>query len=182
MAVQVNSSGLCLCGCGQTTNVSKQDRRSIGWIKGQPLRYLKGHHTRKAPFPYIKRGTGFSSPCWSWQWKLTPDGYGQIERDGRLQRAHRYYYEKKFGVVPKGKELDHLCEVRFCVNPDHLEPVSPAVNVYRSKAAKLNPELVKQVKAVYDAGLHSQKSVGKQFGISQSQVCRIVNGTAWREI
>jgi hypothetical protein len=50
---------------------------------------------------------------------------------GRSRRAYRFAYQVLVGPIPSGFELDHLCRVRCCVNPDHLEPVTKAVNSHR---------------------------------------------------
>lgn len=55
--------------------------------------------------------------------------------DGRLVRAHRFSYERAVGPIPAGLQIDHLCRVRACVNPAHLEPVTCGENVRRSWAA-----------------------------------------------
>ena len=45
--------------------------------------------------------------------------------------SHRYAYELVIGPIPKGLTLDHLCRVRGCVNPGHLEPVTQRENTLR---------------------------------------------------
>ncbi len=74
--------------------------------------------------------------CWIWIAALSSGGYGTIgggPRDARWQaKAHRHAYETLVGPVPDGLELDHLCRVRACVNPAHLEPVTRAENIRRS--------------------------------------------------
>lgn len=65
--------------------------------------------------------------CWLWTASIHPTGYGQFQ----LGRAHRVAYELRNGPIPDGLTLDHLCRVRNCVNPDHLEPVTRKVNILR---------------------------------------------------
>lgn len=69
--------------------------------------------------------------CWLWTGKPTTHGYGQVKIAGRVHRAHRAVYEHFVGAIPDGLESDHLCRVRLCVRPDHLEFVTHAVNVSR---------------------------------------------------
>lgn len=65
-----------------------------------------------------------TSECWLWTGARMKDGYGHIKVDGRMVRAHRLSYEMVNGPIPEGLDLDHLCRVRHCVRPDHLEPVT----------------------------------------------------------
>lgn len=70
--------------------------------------------------------------CWVWDGPATRDGYGQVSRErGFSTRAHRYFYQKIIGAIPPGMHLDHRCRRRLCVNPEHLEPVSPGENIRR---------------------------------------------------
>jgi len=64
-------------------------------------------------------------PCWIWTGYISPEGYAST-------RSRRGLYEKLVGPIPVGLDLDHLCRVRACVNPSHLEPVSRRENVMRS--------------------------------------------------
>ena len=72
-----------------------------------------------------------NSGCWLWLGSLDQDGYGLININKLLRRAHRAFYELLKGEIPSGLQLDHLCRVRCCVNPDHLEPVTCGENVRR---------------------------------------------------
>ncbi|GAA1888085.1 hypothetical protein GCM10009837_07400 [Streptomyces durmitorensis] len=73
-----------------------------------------------------------SAGCWLFTGRLSRDGYGRIYDEGKQREAYRVAYEQLIGLVPAGLELDHLCRVRRCVNPAHLEPVTPAVNKARA--------------------------------------------------
>lgn len=75
-----------------------------------------------------------NSGCWLWTGATNNRGYGSIGDGGRQYGAHRFSYELYCGQIPEGLEIDHLCSVRSCVNPDHLEPVSRIENVRRSAA------------------------------------------------
>jgi hypothetical protein len=73
--------------------------------------------------------------CWLWQ-ASRPNGYGQFGvRAGDLRRSHRYAYEHLHGPIAPGLHLDHLCRTPRCVNPWHLEPVTPAEHARRALSA-----------------------------------------------
>lgn len=76
-----------------------------------------------------------NSGCWLWAGADNGAGYGTMTL-GHAKRAyaHRISFEIHRGPVPDGMHLDHLCRVRCCVNPDHLDPVSNAENARRGKA------------------------------------------------
>ncbi len=71
--------------------------------------------------------------CWLWTGAKKATGYGVFRKhaDQNPRPAHRLAYEELIGPVPEGLELDHLCRVRACVNPAHLEPVTGRVNILR---------------------------------------------------
>ena len=71
--------------------------------------------------------------CWLWTGRLRKDGYANFSFEGRHVLAHRFAYELEIGPIPDGLTLDHLCRVRHCVRPDHLEPVTQAENVKRGQ-------------------------------------------------
>ena len=85
-----------------------------------------------------------TATCWLWQGPTTQNGYGLSTRSDRTIVAHRRAYLELVGPIPDGLQLDHLCRVRNCVRPDHLEPVTPAENWKRSKANQ--PWLVNALK------------------------------------
>lgn len=72
--------------------------------------------------------------CWLWMAGRQPNGYGRLRLDGKAVYAHRFAYELLIGPIPKGLQIDHLCRVRHCVNPTHLEPVTHRENTLRGEA------------------------------------------------
>lgn len=74
--------------------------------------------------------------CWLWAGAVNDSGYGAIWDGYRLVYAHRLSYEMHGGAIPDGMQLDHLCRVRRCVNPAHLEPVTHRENIDRGVACR----------------------------------------------
>lgn len=73
--------------------------------------------------------------CWLWQGAKNAEGYGRIYHLGRLDYTHRVSYELANGPIPEGLDVDHLCRTPACCNPEHLEPVTRAVNLQRARGA-----------------------------------------------
>jgi hypothetical protein len=69
--------------------------------------------------------------CWEWQASKNVGGYGQFYYCGGPKVAHKVAYELMVGKVPQGLQLDHLCRVRYCCNPRHLEVVTSGENTRR---------------------------------------------------
>ena len=76
-----------------------------------------------------------TSTCWLWTAAKDRHGYGVVRWDKKAMRAHRTVYFLLVGRTDL--ELDHLCRVRSCVNPAHLEPVQHAENVARGMSGKV---------------------------------------------
>ena len=70
-----------------------------------------------------------TAACWLWQGGRNNSGYGSF----RGQGVHRYAYEKWVGPIAPRMTIDHLCKVKLCINPTHLEAVSLRENILRGR-------------------------------------------------
>lgn len=70
---------------------------------------------------------------WLWQGHKQ-GGYGRLTVNGKRIMAHRLMYQLTFGPIPEGLVIDHLCRVRNCLRPSHMEPVTVKENILRGEA------------------------------------------------
>ena len=84
---------------------------------------------KEGPVPAFRPGLG---PCWLWTAGISTKGYGILNPT----RKHTIFAHNFLRVAPSGFESDHLCRVRACVRPSHIEDVSHAENVRRGEARK----------------------------------------------
>jgi hypothetical protein len=85
--------------------------------------YRRGERKQRRVPPPVQDENG----CLIWQGYIMPNGYG----NSGSTYAHRIAYEQACGPIPEGMTVDHLCEVKVCVNPAHLELVTRGDNTRR---------------------------------------------------
>lgn len=103
-----------------------------GDLVGQLLSRIDKHGPVPESAPHL-------GPCWLWLGTINRAGYGRAWDGARSGRqAHRVVYEQLIGPVPDDLDLDHLCRVRLCVRPSHVEPVTHAENIRRAKEARVS--------------------------------------------
>ncbi len=136
-----------ICSCGKTFTVyaSAAGRRAGAYCsrscyavqqRGKPPgnkgKYTDAYERLKSKF-IVNPETG----CWEWTGAINSQGYGTFsdkEHGKRHVYAHRFSYEYVFGPIPEGLTLDHLCRVRRCINPFHVEPVTIRENNLRGES------------------------------------------------
>lgn len=112
-------------------------RLRLGMCERHYRRFKASGSTANPRIDNLRRYLVDEAGCWIWQGALWSNGYGKpsVEIHG-TRLAHRAFYLEHVGPVPDGLDLDHLCRVRSCVNPEHLEPVTRSVNLTRGVAAR----------------------------------------------
>lgn len=133
-----------------------------------------GHGCRKPLDDWLEQDRGYKTPCWVWQGYITKDGYAQ-----RTGLVHRKLYEQRHSISLQGAELDHLCRVRCCVNPDHLEPVTHQENMWRGSTTKLTPEKAELMRRVKREANLTAAQLAKAFNVGETTVRAVVNYRIW---
>jgi HNH endonuclease len=107
------------------------------------------------------------SGCWLWIGGCIRNGYGAFYVAKKQILAHRYSYLVRHGSIPQGLQLDHLCRVPSCVNPDHLEIVTSRVNTLRG----LSPSAMNARKTHCQNG-HLFTDANTYYARDKSRRCR----------
>jgi hypothetical protein len=114
------------------------------------------------------RDKGYITPCWIWLGRIKKDGYGQQDIEGKGKYAHIVMYIMHKADIPGGLELDHLCKIKCCVNPDHLEPVTHSENIRRSRIFELTPAKIAEIKELRTK--HSVTAIAKMLRLSRPTI------------
>jgi hypothetical protein len=113
------------------------------------------------------------SGCWRWTGCISRAGYGRVRvggTKGKLWQAHRAVYEHYRGPVADGLELDHLCRNRWCVNPDHVEPVSHVINVRRGESRTM--VIQRSGTCIRGHDRSTETSYSRKGWVSRCRACR----------
>ncbi len=120
------------------------------------------------------------SGCWLWSGAKIPEGYGQFWNGTKVVRAHRWSYEHYREKIPSHLELDHLCRISSCVNPDHLEAVTHQENILRGDAPAAKQ--ARRSHCIYGHPLSGTNVYNTRAGRRQCKVCirRVQRESYWR--
>lgn len=139
--------------------------------------YLMSHGTQQERFwkkvnkngqiPQYRPDLG---PCWIWTAGLDSKGYASFD----AKQGYVFSYEWENGPIPEGLEHDHLCRVRKCVRPSHLEPVNSSVNILRGQGpAALN---ARKTHCIRGHEFTKENTVSYQQGKRQCRICERIRG------
>lgn len=196
---------LCECGCGTPVPISKRTNSAFGHVKGQPVRFIQGHHNKiRKMDPLSQRfwakveRVDDSHSCWNWKAAIDSKGYGRMGIRRRLYGAHRIAWELENGPIPDGLSVCHRCDNPRCVRVSHLFLGTHQENVadmmekgrdYRGVSrigsdhgnAKLNDDQVKEIRSRTAAG-ERKIVIAAEFGVSISLIYAIHNRQIWKHL
>ena len=130
--------------------------------------------------------------CWLWTGRLDDGGYGRFSQgSGHWTKAHRASYQLYKGEIPDGLLVRHLCNVRRCVNPEHLAIGTHKDNTAdmfrtnppdrtgnRSHAKKITQEVADEIRQWREFG-YTQQAIADAFGLTQSHTSVILAKKVW---
>lgn len=135
-------------------------------------------------------------PCWLWTASRDTHGYGNFTVQGKTRLAHKLSFELARRVPTRRRWVLHRCDVKTCVNPEHLyigdgkanvrdardrgrlKPPPSGVNHNR---ARLNPDKVREVKRMAAAGI-PKAQIARTFGVWPRAVWMILEGKSWKNV
>ncbi len=132
--------------------------------------------------------------CWEWTGGLDTLGYAPISFQNYLTKAHRLSWSIANGPIPDGLHVLHKCDVRHCVNPEHLFVGTHQDNMRDRDAkgrggvtkgaknhnSKLNPEKAFEIRWHAAVG-HKQRDLAKTYGVTQRTIAQVIHNKTWQQ-
>jgi HNH endonuclease len=134
------------------------------------------------------------SGCWLWRGQLRPDGYGVLWLAGKSLSAHRAAWMLFRGEITPGLLVCHTCDVRACVNPEHLflgthtdnardrEQKGRSMRGEKNHSSKLSMQQVSRIKAVLAEDRMYVSEIAREYGVTPPTIAAIAKGTTWRHV
>lgn len=201
---------LCECGCGQPAPIANRSNTKYGWIKGEPLKYLryhrpKGKYAKSAESRFWSKVSKdgpihpvLNTACREWSGNMSGFGYGRFWDGANDVSAHRFSYILHYSAIPDGLWVLHKCDNPICTNPEHLFAGTRQDNVddmiaknrhrqghcpagESNPSAKLTESDVLAIRAMAQAGTR-RKLIAEQFGVSLPLIEKIISRSVWKHI
>lgn len=182
----VRARSLCINHYNQLRKTSKFKRIRLPFVRGIGDTISQRFWSRIAV-------TANPDRCWEWLGSRTKQGYGSVQHNGALRRAHRVAWEVFHGRKPQGFLL-HSCDNPPCCNPAHLREGSHLDNagdrVQRNRQTKgedvsisrLTAQDVLQIRAAWVPIKVSQQTLARKYGVSRYTISDIITRKTWRHI
>lgn len=135
---------------------------------------LTRHGPNVAPQEYLRHHSlPVSCGCWIWMRATEKSGYGSMWHDNEMFHAHRFSYKTFKGDIPAGMFVCHICDVKSCVNPDHLFLGTPRYNIVdtmmKGKRGKLKVDDWIEIDRLLSSG-ESMQDVAKRFRVDPTAI------------
>ena len=155
----------------------------------------KRHYTRGAPKErFLAKVQKTPEGCWIWRGYTAPNGYGQFAvTSSDVRYAHRFAFEAFSGAIGEGLYVCHRCDVRNCVNPEHLFLGTHQDNVSdmcekdrhqrgaRHAFARLTPDGVRWARRQRRAG-RQVKDIAAALQVHRATAGEAIRGVTWKHI
>ena len=189
---------LCECGCGNPAPMAKQSHPERGQVKGEPLRFIRGHYIVRPLYERfwekVNKHGGIPSvcpelgECWLWTGAHTALGYGVTWNGTRTIHATHAAIYLETGVWPT-LHACHKCDNPPCVRYSHLFEGTRSdntqdalrkgrLNPWSKGLSKLSKEQKDSIRAEYSEGNISQRALGRKYGVQHAFIGKIVRGEA----
>lgn len=195
--VRLRLMASCQCGCGLDVAVAKRTNKKLGHVKGQPVRFLPGHHRKGAfgsPEDRFRSRVDVHGPddCWPWMGPCV-SGYGVLWRNGNNYGAHRMAWELANGPIPNNLWVLHRCDNPPCCNPSHLflgtQAENDADRTTKGRSsrgnchpdAKLNDGAVREARRRFAAGERA-RDLAVEFGVSPTTLWQAATRKTWKHV
>lgn len=201
---------LCECGCGKPAPIARRTDEKLGYVKGKPVRFRRGHYLKKHPWkggrPWpaveerfwskVKKGEW----CWTWQAATSGNGYGAFRYKGKQEGAHRVSWMLVYGEIPEGLLVRHKCDNPICVRPDHLELGTISDNAQdmvirnraprkggppkgeRNHSSKLNRKIVQTIRQKIHNNQATVKELATHYGVTEASIRNVIHGKTWSHV
>jgi hypothetical protein len=144
----------------------------------------------------MKTKFNLKTDCWEWKASTHKSGYGHFWMNNKLHRAHRASYIIYKGNIPKNLLILHKCDVKKCVNPEHLflgtnkDNTNDMFKKGRQRflkgteynGHKLNAKKVRNIRTLYKNGEYTQRELAKIYNVSQRLILNVIKNRAWKHI
>lgn len=136
-----------------------------------------------------------NSGCWLWSAACNTKGYGTFSVGIKREGAHRISYRFFCGDIKKGLHVLHKCDVKCCVNPNHLFLGTNLDNMQdkmrkgrhvssfgiKNGSARLDPDKIRIVRELHKKGF-SERKIANQLNVSRGSIHSILSGRTWRQV